>query len=77
MTENLMMATLHGAWCHPGDSKSRAIYKALNGKGFPKNYLQLLPLFNCSCCSVCKGARKYIVQKKQKGKKDYLVFVVC
>lgn len=69
MTEELMMAMLHGTWCHPGDTKALAIYSARKGKGFPKNYRQLLPRFDCRRCFVCKGAQKYRVQKKRKGKK--------
>ena len=53
------MQMLHDAWGHPSASMWYRIWKRLNGRGFPRNFVKLLPKFSCRVCSLCKGARAY------------------
>lgn len=53
------MQFLHDIWGHPSESTARKNYKHHNGKGFPLDFMSLLPRTSCLVCPMSKGARPY------------------
>ena len=59
LTDTEEMQVIHNLLMHPGNTKSKAIHKFYEGKGFPTDYLALLEKHACVTCAIMKGARDY------------------
>jgi hypothetical protein len=57
---------VHDMWGHPGNDKMEQIYKARQGRGFPRGSITQLRKFHCATCAVSKCTRRCRRSKRVK-----------
>jgi hypothetical protein len=60
------MQLVHDMWCHPGNDEMEQIYKARQGRGFPRGFITQLRKFHCATCAVSKRTQRYQRSKRFK-----------